>query len=79
MWFSILGALPFALMLPYANLFWTGVLAVVVAGILGLLIRLELSSPGMQFVTPDTYNQLLTGHGAVTPFTWKSPRSSSAK
>ena len=28
MWFSILGALPFALMLPYANLFWTGVLAV---------------------------------------------------
>ena len=25
-WFSILGALPFALMLPYASLFWTGVL-----------------------------------------------------
>jgi MFS transporter, FSR family, fosmidomycin resistance protein len=33
-WFSILGALPFALMLPYANLFWTGVLAVLVAMIL---------------------------------------------
>jgi FSR family fosmidomycin resistance protein-like MFS transporter len=31
MWFSIVGALPFALMLPYANLFWTGVLAVGVA------------------------------------------------
>lgn len=31
MWFSILGALPFALMLPYANLFWTAVLAVTVA------------------------------------------------
>ena len=31
MWFSILGALPFALMLPYANLFWTGILAVTVA------------------------------------------------
>jgi MFS transporter, FSR family, fosmidomycin resistance protein len=30
-WFSILGALPFALMLPHANLFWTGVLAVGVA------------------------------------------------
>ncbi|MBV9835378.1 MAG: MFS transporter [Alphaproteobacteria bacterium] len=30
-WFSILGALPFALMLPHANLFWTGVLAVMVA------------------------------------------------
>jgi len=30
-WFSILGALPFALLLPHANLFWTAVLAVGVA------------------------------------------------
>lgn len=30
MWFSILGALPFTLALPYANLFWTGVLAVLI-------------------------------------------------
>ncbi|TCN22465.1 MFS transporter [Sinorhizobium americanum] len=29
-WFSILGVIPFALMLPYANLFWTGVLSVVI-------------------------------------------------
>jgi FSR family fosmidomycin resistance protein-like MFS transporter len=29
-WFSILGALPFALMLPYASLMWTGVLSVVI-------------------------------------------------
>jgi MFS transporter, FSR family, fosmidomycin resistance protein len=28
--FSILGALPFALILPFANLFWTGVLTVVI-------------------------------------------------
>ena len=34
MWFSILGALPFALMLPHASLFWTGVLAVLVAAIM---------------------------------------------
>jgi FSR family fosmidomycin resistance protein-like MFS transporter len=34
MWFSILGAFPFALMLPHANLFWTGILAVVVAFIM---------------------------------------------
>ena len=34
MWFSILGALPFALLLPYANLFWTGVLAVLIAMIM---------------------------------------------
>jgi FSR family fosmidomycin resistance protein-like MFS transporter len=34
MWFSILGALPFALILPHANLFWTAVLAVGVAMIM---------------------------------------------
>jgi MFS transporter, FSR family, fosmidomycin resistance protein len=33
-WFSILGALPFALVLPHANLFWTGILAVVIAMIM---------------------------------------------
>ena len=33
-WFSILGALPFALMLPYATLFWTGVLSVLIGLIL---------------------------------------------
>ena len=33
-WFSILGALPFALALPYANLFWTGILAVLIAFIM---------------------------------------------
>jgi FSR family fosmidomycin resistance protein-like MFS transporter len=33
-WFSILGAFPFALLLPYANLFWTGVLSVVIGIIL---------------------------------------------
>ena len=30
-WFSILGALPFALMLPYANLFWTGALSMLIS------------------------------------------------
>jgi len=34
MWFSILGGLPFALLLPHANLFWTGVLAVLIAMIM---------------------------------------------
>lgn len=29
-WFSILGVIPFALLLPYANLFWTGVLSVTI-------------------------------------------------
>jgi FSR family fosmidomycin resistance protein-like MFS transporter len=30
MWVSILGALPFTLLLPYANLFWTDVLTVII-------------------------------------------------
>ena len=29
-WFSILGALPFTVALPFANLFWTGVLTVII-------------------------------------------------
>jgi FSR family fosmidomycin resistance protein-like MFS transporter len=33
-WGSILGVLPFSLLLPYASLFWTGVLAVVIGLIL---------------------------------------------
>jgi MFS transporter, FSR family, fosmidomycin resistance protein len=33
-WFSILGTLPFTLMLPYASLFWTGPLVVVIGLIL---------------------------------------------
>jgi FSR family fosmidomycin resistance protein-like MFS transporter len=33
-WFSILGMLPFTLLLPYANLFWTGILS----GIIGMIV-----------------------------------------
>ena len=33
-WWSILGVLPFTLVLPYANLFWTGILTVIIGLIL---------------------------------------------
>ena len=33
-WLSILGTLPFALLLPYANLFWTGALSVLISFII---------------------------------------------
>ncbi len=33
-WISILGSLPFALMLPFADLFWTGVLSVLISFIM---------------------------------------------
>jgi FSR family fosmidomycin resistance protein-like MFS transporter len=39
-WFSILGVLPFTLALPYANLFWTSVLTVVI----GLIIASAFSA-----------------------------------
>ena len=39
-WCSILGVLPFSLLLPYANLFWTGVLSVII----GLIIASAFSA-----------------------------------
>ncbi len=33
-WWSILGVLPFTLVLPYANLFWTGILTIIIGLIL---------------------------------------------
>jgi FSR family fosmidomycin resistance protein-like MFS transporter len=39
-WFSILGAAPFTLLLPYANLFWTGVLAIII----GIIIASAFSA-----------------------------------
>lgn len=39
-WFSILGAAPFTLLLPYANLFWTGILAVII----GIIIASAFSA-----------------------------------
>ena len=33
-WISILGALPFTLLLPFANLFWTGVLSAIISFIM---------------------------------------------
>jgi len=33
-WFSVLGAAPFTLLLPYANLFWTGALSMVIGVII---------------------------------------------
>ncbi|MBI5776551.1 MAG: cbb3-type cytochrome c oxidase subunit I, partial [Nitrospirae bacterium] len=41
-----------------------------VAGLMGLVIRLELFQPGLQYVSPDFYHYLLTGHGAVMLLWW---------
>lgn len=40
----------------------------IIAGIMGLLIRLELFTPGKTLMGPETFNQIFTIHGAVMIF-----------
>ena len=44
-----------------------------VGGIFALLIRSELAIPGVQFVDPETYNQLFTIHGTTMIFLFVMP------
>ena len=44
-----------------------------VAVMLGVLIRLELMNPGMQYVTPRVYNSLFTLHGVIMIFLFIVP------
>src|SRR5437879_10420368 len=39
-----------------------------VGGIMAIIIRAELFSPGLQFVNPDFFNQLTTMHGLIMIF-----------
>lgn len=70
-WFSILGALPFSLALPYAGLFWTGVLTVAVAFIMSsafaaiLVFAMELL-PGRVGLIGGLFYGLVFGLGAVS-------------
>ena len=48
----------------------TSLLFFSVAGLMGMAIRLELNQPGVQYLDPDLYNYLLTGHGAVMLLWW---------
>ena len=36
-----------------------------VGGLMALFMRAELARPGMQFLTPEQYNQLFTMHGTI--------------
>ncbi|HEY7024614.1 MAG TPA: cytochrome c oxidase subunit I [Candidatus Limnocylindrales bacterium] len=44
-----------------------------IGGIFALLIRSELALPGVQFVDPETYNQLFTMHGTTMIFLFVMP------
>jgi len=43
------------------------------AGLLGVLIRLQLAVPGLQIIDADTYNQVFTTHGTIMMFLFSVP------
>jgi cytochrome c oxidase subunit 1 len=43
------------------------------AGIMALLMRAELARPGMQFLTTEEYNQLVTIHGTIMLLLYATP------
>jgi cytochrome c oxidase subunit 1 len=43
------------------------------AGVLGLLMRLQLATPGNDFLPQETYNQIFTMHGTVMMFLFAVP------
>ena len=70
-WLSILGAIPFTLLLPHANLFWTGVLTVIIGFIMAsafpalLVYALELL-PGNVGTIAGIFYGLSFGLGALS-------------
>src|SRR3954454_15942628 len=43
------------------------------AGFMALLIRAELGRPGLQFLSPEQYNQLFTMHGTIMLLLFATP------
>jgi FSR family fosmidomycin resistance protein-like MFS transporter len=70
-WFSILGAVPFTLVLPFANLFWTAVLTILIGMIMAsafpaiLVYALELI-PGKVGMIAGLFYGVSFGLGAVS-------------
>ncbi len=44
-----------------------------IGGILALLIRAELTRPGMQFLSSEQYNQVFTMHGTIMLLMFATP------
>jgi cytochrome c oxidase subunit 1 len=44
-----------------------------VAGAMAMLMRTELAVPGMQFLSPEQYNQLFTMHGTIMMLLYATP------
>src|SRR6201996_6136238 len=43
------------------------------AGLMALVMRAELARPGMQFLSPEQYNQLFTMHGTIMLLFFATP------
>jgi FSR family fosmidomycin resistance protein-like MFS transporter len=69
-WWSILGVLPFTLILPYANLFWTSILSVIIGLILAsafsaILVYGQELMPGRIGMVSGLFFGLAFGLGGV--------------
>ncbi|MGA2117517.1 MAG: MFS transporter [Bryobacteraceae bacterium] len=69
-WGSILGVLPFTLVLPYANLFWTGVLSVTIGLVLSsafaaILVYAQDLMPGKVGTVSGLFFGLAFGMGGI--------------
>jgi FSR family fosmidomycin resistance protein-like MFS transporter len=69
-WFSILGVAPFTLLLPYANLFWTGVLSVCIGLVLAsafsaILVYAQELLPGKVGLISGLFFGLAFGMGGI--------------
>jgi FSR family fosmidomycin resistance protein-like MFS transporter len=69
-WCSILGVLPFTLILPYANLFWTGVLTVIIGLVLAsaftaILVYAQELLPGRVGMVSGLFFGLAFGMGGI--------------
>jgi FSR family fosmidomycin resistance protein-like MFS transporter len=69
-WGSILGVLPFTLILPYANLFWTGALSVIIGLVLAsafaaILVYAQDLAPGKVGTISGLFFGLAFGMGGI--------------
>jgi FSR family fosmidomycin resistance protein-like MFS transporter len=69
-WGSILGVLPFTLVLPYANFFWTGILSVVIGLVLAsafsaILVYAQDLVPGKVGAISGLFFGLAFGMGGI--------------
>jgi FSR family fosmidomycin resistance protein-like MFS transporter len=69
-WWSILGVLPFTLLLPYANLFWTGILSVIIGVVIAsafsaILVYAQELVPGRVGMISGLFFGMAFGMGGI--------------